>query len=287
MSKAKEIFNVAPPALLYHYTTQQGLLGILRNKDIWATHTQYLNDTREFRHALDLVREELSAKRKEVTDRPAVEWLTFMEQALSMDLETVNVCVCSFSESGDALSQWRAYGSTSSGFAMGFAGPALKEVSSEYGWLTPVIYDEDKQRLLVRSLLDDVLQELLTGHISLKEAPPGGSLTSYLNRYAPILKHKSFEEEREWRIITRPLSCKFERFDFREGSSMVIPYFRLPLDKQDQIGLREIVIGPTPHPDQSYRSVHSLLLKNGVNTSSFFGKRFVTVRHSAIPYRSW
>ena len=36
-----------PEGLLYHYTTQKGLLGILDKKCIWATHLRYLNDTSE------------------------------------------------------------------------------------------------------------------------------------------------------------------------------------------------------------------------------------------------
>lgn len=35
------------PELLYHYTTQDGLLGILENACIWATHYRCLNDASE------------------------------------------------------------------------------------------------------------------------------------------------------------------------------------------------------------------------------------------------
>src|SRR5579859_5166405 len=44
-----------PPRTLYHYTTQSGLLGIIQSGEIWATHTQYLNDQKEYRHATELV----------------------------------------------------------------------------------------------------------------------------------------------------------------------------------------------------------------------------------------
>src|ERR1035441_9693602 len=61
--------------------------------------------------------------------------------------------------------------------------------------------------------------------------PQGGNLLACLHRYAPILKDKAFSEEREWRIISRPLMCTGERFDFREGSSMLVPFYRFPLDR--------------------------------------------------------
>ena len=53
-----------PPEILYHYTTQEGLLGIIKDKVIWATHTQYLNDQAEFSYALRLAEEEISRRRK-------------------------------------------------------------------------------------------------------------------------------------------------------------------------------------------------------------------------------
>lgn len=40
--------------LLYHYTSQHGLLGILGSQAVWATNTHFLNDPTEFVHALAL-----------------------------------------------------------------------------------------------------------------------------------------------------------------------------------------------------------------------------------------
>ena len=111
MGNVKEILRRTPPPILYHYTTQQGLLGIISDKEIWASHTQYLNDVREFRHALDLVKEEISAMKSEAaTNELSRKCLTAMEESVLSGLESINVCVCSFSERGDVLSQWRAYG---------------------------------------------------------------------------------------------------------------------------------------------------------------------------------
>lgn len=288
MGNVKEILQRTPPSILYHYTRQQGLLGIIGNKEIWASHTQYLNDEREFRHALDLVKKELSEMKKEAaTFGPAGKCLASMQAALSSRIEGINVCVCSFSERGDVLSQWRAYGGGASGFAIGFSGQFLREMSKEYGWLVPVIYDEREQRSLVRTLLQDVLEENLIS--SDQESPllGGGNLIAYLNRYAPILKHKSFEEEREWRIITKPIMCMDAHFGYRPGGSMLIPYFRLPLSTEKSLGIQEVIVGPTPHPDQSRQSVRGLLMKHDIHAWGRLQQPAVTVRCSEVPYRNW
>jgi hypothetical protein len=43
-----ELATDSPPPILYHYTSQDGLLGILDSKSIWASKVQYLNDEQEF-----------------------------------------------------------------------------------------------------------------------------------------------------------------------------------------------------------------------------------------------
>ena len=65
-----DILSRKPEKPLYHYTTQTGLLGIIRDRQIWATHTQYLNDHREFLHAVDLVRGEIQRLLNEQNTQP-------------------------------------------------------------------------------------------------------------------------------------------------------------------------------------------------------------------------
>ena len=38
------------PKTVYHYTDAAGLIGILKNRQIWATHVTYLNDASELLH---------------------------------------------------------------------------------------------------------------------------------------------------------------------------------------------------------------------------------------------
>lgn len=277
-----DVLSCKPPDALYHYTTQSGFLGIIKSKEIWATHTQYLNDQREYLHALEIVREEIEAVREVTTDSRHKALLKDMADDVN-GIESMNICICSFSEDKDSLSQWRAYSAASSGFAIGFTGKLLAEVTTiEKFYLAPCIYDRSKQRELIRALVEEVLEQNIDGTPwdDKHHFPKGGSLCAYLHRYAPILKDPSFKEEREWRIISTPLANSFERFGFRAGSSMLIPYYRFPLsDKKVPFAVHEIVVGPTPHPGQALRSTSSFLVSQKL--------RDVPVINSAVPYRSW
>jgi hypothetical protein len=115
-----ELLPRKPPDALYHYTTQAGLIGIIRGSEIWATHTQYLNDRREYVHAVGLVRDAINDRLQSAKDAVIKSILGEMIGRVSHDLATINVCVCSLSEDGDSLSQWRAHCEPMAGYAIGF-----------------------------------------------------------------------------------------------------------------------------------------------------------------------
>ena len=297
-----DVLSRKPDKPLYHYTTQKGLLGIIKDRQIWATHTQYLNDRREYLHAVDLVREEIKRLRDEAPDSSPrrlgqphhsarEDALAKMQATLSLSPQNINVCVCSFSEERDSLSQWRAYGGPS-GFAVGFSSRVLRAATEKLEWfLAPCIYDPATQRGLVRALVEEVLEENLGGLLpgiedeeedtALKNM--GGNLRPDLHTYAPILKDESFKEEREWRIISRPISV--QRLDYREGRSLIVPYYRLPLCEDNQnLELHEVVIGPTPDAERSKSSLSSLIRGRKVAAQRM---NWVSIVVSKVPYRDW
>jgi Protein of unknown function (DUF2971) len=237
---------------------------------------------------MDIAREVVDdlAKNIHATNaEPLKEALLKCVRALELPSESINVCVVSFSEDGDSLSQWRAYGGPS-GFAIGFDPDKLKV--PERWHLAPCIYDPDKQRAIIRAVIDEVLEENSSSGDGTESDTDfrelGGNLLAYLYRYAPMMKHESFHEEREWRFISHPMSCHREGFDFREGRSTIVPYFKLPVcEQKEEFPISEIVVGPTREPGRSVRSIRTLLLSK--NTSRTL--RRVPVRNSNVPYRDW
>lgn len=148
--------NTDRAGLLYHYTSQKGLLGIIENRHLWVSHLQYLNDTSEGQIFAKLLINELdqrdSAESKEplsrfmmlaqLMGRSVGEPETKMQHADKKVLSTGRVAfswikaqdafVASFSEQGDLLSQWRAYSGETGGYSIGFTRSYLKSVGVRF-----------------------------------------------------------------------------------------------------------------------------------------------------------
>ena len=56
------------PDILYHYTSQKGLLGILKDDTLKMTNILYLNDSNEFFHPISLFQEEWKNRVNETLD---------------------------------------------------------------------------------------------------------------------------------------------------------------------------------------------------------------------------
>lgn len=286
------------PETLYHYTSQSGLIGIIRDNEIWMTHTQYLNDSQEFHDAIGFVEEEIKRQIAVATGVVEKTVLGEMLGAIDQDHTGMNVCVCSFSEDGDSLSQWRAYGGSASGYSIGFCGSFLEQVAKQedHFLLAKCIYDAKDKRTLATQFVDANLREILTNRNIPSSDPDyeywhsGGGLLAHLNKFAPIFKDGSFFDEKEWRVISKPLNCTAERFDYRLGRSMITPFYHLPItndaEHQGEKRFRKIFVGPTPHRELSKRSVSNLLASQRL-ASNFTPGGPVTVENSNIPYRSW
>jgi hypothetical protein len=138
--------------LLYHYTSEQGLLGIIGNNNIRATHIRFLNDWTELREAftekyvqilVDSFRVGLPKHFDENARRIMDGMLSERNNAKILDIiespkSTNETFVCCFTASagtsrqpgedpGDRLSQWRGYSHSEQGFSLGFDEDLLRK----------------------------------------------------------------------------------------------------------------------------------------------------------------
>ena len=127
-------------------------MGIIKEREIWATHTQHLNDQREYRLAIDMVSAEIA--RQQAAANGENRWVLSEMLEGIRGIEGMNVCVCSFSEDRDSLPQWRAYGGSTSGYAIGFNAGFLADVAKrERFLLAKCVYKQEEQDALIQALV--------------------------------------------------------------------------------------------------------------------------------------
>ena len=252
------------PRLLYHYTTLDGLLGILASKVLWATSIRHLNDASEFRYAIELARDGVLEMPRGASGSYGAFLDPFRDALAGMEEGTVYVT--SFSEAPDLLSQWRAYGQPGLGVALGFHTADLERVAKGSGYsLLRCNYSPAQHEGTLRAAFSEASsppQPLLFGRRVLA--------------LAPIFKHPSFSEEAEWRLVSGVPATG--RLGFRRVGSLLAPYRCVPLELDGAIPLAEVLLAPSPHPNENAFALRLLLAEHGLG-----GTR---VSHSAIPYRT-
>jgi hypothetical protein len=273
-----------PPDKLYHYTSVEGVAGILRTKAVRATVVHYLNDAQEFRHAFGVARGVMADKLTISSNNDLASLFAHLSNSLER-IEHIRIAVFSLTEEGDLLSQWRGYCEPGGGYSLGFSPAFLRPFLNDHGFfLAPCIYDDTGHRALVEEVVDNVSlafrqvrQDSGAPFEELKDKMLPGFFALF-SRIAPMIKHRSFAEEREWRIVSGLIADDSPHLGHRLGRSMLIPYFELPLQANaSRFRVEEIVVGPTQHQYIAMNSLTSLLSREGV--------QWQAVRPSHIPFR--
>jgi hypothetical protein len=292
-----------PTSPLYHYTTADGLRGIVEKKLLWASDVQcFFNDTAEYKYAASVVRDLL----KEYLD----EGLVATEDLYKYLLKILPFCTDarvfagSFSEAEDKLSQWRGYCPNGGGFSVGFAPDLIERQAKKQGFeLLKCEYDQTKQRALCKKLIDDgrTAAKAARNQAELRVSPAqteaekklapwvAEGVATYSNFLEPLrdirvsaaIKHPCFSEECEWRVVRGPFVREevVPGVKFRAGKYTVIPYLEFALaETGEPLELEKVIIGPNPDPEQTHKSVECLLKSLGV--------RYKEIREWSGTYRN-
>jgi hypothetical protein len=269
-----------PPSNLWHYTNQNGLVGILESAQLWATGVRFLNDDQEFTYAKGLALEELDARMQAETGK-----LHQYIKVVLATLDTVDadpsVGAFAFSEVEDDLGQWRGYGTGGGAYALVFDGPELKTRFP----VIPLVrceYDPEQQRYLIREWIAYTVQaaknKIRRGAKSLVDKEQYYLLVEMFSRMAPALKHPAFRAEREWRLIARAGVAGMTE-SVRSTPSGLRPTMKVPLNEHLGACLRSVVVGPMPDQNREMAAVERLLEQQNLLN--------VSVTASTVPFRTW
>lgn len=275
----ENVFLVEPKVPLYHYTSAAGLIGILNTRSIWASSVHCLNDSAEMQHATALLNDLLLHKLRHERG-PWNDLYGALLEALP-EFAEFQILVASFSEKGDLLSQWRAYCREGDGFSVGFSPDFLGERAKAQNFLlAKCVYDLEQQKRICLDLINQACAEAAIKTTDEERASTMiDAVIPKIIRIAPALKHPSFVEEEEWRLIGGPFALNDEHLDFRPGRYGVIPYFKFSLQCERGFRIKEIVAGPAPDKKKTVESAKYLVGAKGIPCER--------VIPSTATYRGW
>jgi len=262
--------------LIYHYTRLDAFQKIVSSREIFATSIRYLNDSSEFVYLYELLKDVLPEFL--APDSPEFEKFSNLLVDDATFRISRGVFVSCFCQKGDLLSQWRGYGAgVREGVALGFDTDVLEAlIRDSYSIprtdladpqsppdhsidgptcsLKACIYEQEEQLDPLRRVLG-ALESLGTEETILK------IVAILLGIDAACVKHPSFKEEDEWRLIYKP-GQDSSAVDYRVGQSTLVPFVRIDLKSVFHRALKKIVVGPTPTESVSISSIRGFLMSH-------------------------
>ncbi len=269
---------------LFHYTDAMAVKAILEKKELWLSDIRFLNDSQEMndgvKYVVDVLRADVpDFQLDEGCTAAATEFLmeTF-DDHISKYMDDEPTFVCSFSEAGNQLSQWRAYGS----YAIEFD----KSVMEGELDLFQCLYGEAEKKKYASKMVHEAIQGLATD-LTNNNGVFGSDFINYsslLVRTASIFKDESFYEEREVRCAIDVVLPTTE-LKFRSKGGLLIPYIvvKFPLE-----AIKAIHVGPMRDQELAFTSMKALvsMVTHGFPAESDAPIPEIQVVMSKIPYRA-
>ena len=282
------------PKLIYHYTNDIGLKGIVEGGKLWMSDIFNLNDPSELRHGISFAAKELKSK----TGNSSIEAQRFAERfsVFCQDgtPESAHYFTCSFSTDGNDLGQWRAYADNGCGYALGFDAEALAEIflkeADTHGgdiYTFPMTYKESDIVGIYKQLIDNILPLISLpyaknlGESQIKNYIHGLLIQLSINTLWPALffKHEAYKNESEFRFLQIFRGdIPAPNVKWRHRAYELVKYREFAWRGLQPGILKHIVVGPAADQHKATRFANDCL--------KAFHKEDVEIRSSGIPFRA-
>jgi hypothetical protein len=291
--------DTVPPRVLYHYTTAEGLLGIMTTGSFHATDSRYLNDTSEVTYAAKMVRDVV----EDQAGRSSGPTKTMLERIVHCGVDDLEsfvgryvACLC---EDGDLLSQWRGYGAEGGGFSIGIETRFARWHDCSHPdplyHLRRVEYEPERQRQAIIDAVHwvcTVFETMVERYGALDRESCilplcCAKFRSQVFEMLSCFKDPGYREENEWRLLAiLDLHRSGALVKYRARSGMVVPYIEIGVSDvagihAGRMPVAEVVCGPMTHPELAQRSVRLLLDNSGYPWTT------TAVRRSKIPFAAY
>lgn len=279
---------------LYHYTTAEGVRGIVENREFLATKSDFLNDKLEFQYAVEVMerltekyivngdlRQRFFSKLKTEIDRLGVITPTCDTEG-DCDSDEMSFYVVAFSKLQNNALLWAEF-TDFRGYCLEFDYEKIVEGFQHRVFLHgTVIYDEAEQMngllesLLscIRNLIEEGTEDL-EGFFEEEANPSDESLDKLVTEmsvvcsvYAMFFKKSFFKGEQEYRFIFPPLLNKtgMDKPNFRLLDQIFLPYIMVEFEgEKEDIPLESVMVGAKNNSDIAVRGMRYFLKTQGLD----------------------
>lgn len=290
------------PKYLYHYTTAEGLYGILQSGQLWATHSDFTNDRFEMKHADSVIADAVKTSAKDARGLGRDVLTGFLEKHPEERVyaeQGLDLYVACLSTTPDSLGQWRAYADNGRGYAIGIdtthggARPHPYCCRQEDGYavdIFQVTYSADAVKVELQSYVAALLAKIAELEARTESRALFDAAYRHLRvRSAGIsvrLKHEGFLEEREWRLVVVAADGAAPGRFLRTARGLVVPSVRLDLsEKPSALPIHRVYVGPAHAAQGTERAAIKgvrTLLEGKCSRAALPG----IVMASSVPYRA-
>lgn len=272
-----------------HYTSTEGLAGILNSGVLWATRFDVLNDTTERKDAkylYDKVVGELAQhdsfynKFKDIEPCDNYGWLFDRHETIKFQsIKKPEVFVISFSKNPDCQSLWNCYvkNDKKQGYALNFQKKDFNYYDHEPGFdikCFDLIYNDEEKINIIKKILQEIKDIYVDDEDCLKFAK--ACIGELLFVWQDLFKNHHFCDEREHRIlIVQDQKNRKFPIKYRVNGGLIVPYIEFPFN--DFIKLVAVTCGPLNNDDKSQDLTQEYLHSQGYGN--------VSVKKSTIPIR--
>ena len=273
------IFDPKEPNHIIHYTSMEGLMGILQSGEMWFTESKFLNDDSEGTYIYEII-DKCDKAKYEKKFQDVLNRLILGKELQPKDLKVRNIIndletrqfICSFSLEADSLPLWNYYtkNKLSVGYNIEISFKKLARIflkNKKFHIIyAPVLYDYETQIKTMQSFLDSLNLIWIEAENDIK-----GALIYRLKQYIEILKcvfkHSAFSNEAEGRFILimnkgqyeKCLTQKNGEVKIRVLNGLFVPYIALSIGSFNKI--ESISISPTLRDEKALESLEIIKQK--------------------------
>lgn len=256
--KPEKLYN----GLLYHYTTIEGILGIINEKALRLSDVRYMNDPSEAGgYSVQLLREFIEDEMEDEQIKLSLKMISGILQEKGDNDIRCSVC---FSRAVDKLSQWRTYSDDKIGYCIEFDARLWHGFFGEKYYIWPIEYDKIRQKRIIKSVFR-VAEEFKSKNNEISNKDYTMTICVALILTLQIFKHPKYYEEEEVRITYSQFFDKLSKehpIEFRVKNGLLIPYTYFPINMDS---IKKIYIDNKPDALLAKEGLEAFLYKNKLN----------------------